>query len=91
MCYVVLSTEDPAYSTESDGCPLNCPRLQTYVEQHVREIGPRVVIDQVPHGRTKLAFLPGEAIHLGQALIRLAAMADNDITTPQCDSCEATL
>jgi hypothetical protein len=90
MCCVVLSADEPVVDGKrSDGTPDYIPKeLQAYVEQHVREVGPRVVIEQLPTGRPKFTFLPGEAIHLGEALIRLATMARDDTKSVKCESCE---
>jgi hypothetical protein len=80
MSEVVLSSEDPIVMGEkphdlSDYFPTE---LAIYLDQHVREIAPRVIIDQLPCDRKKLHFLPTEARQVGEALIRLAAMATED-------------
>jgi hypothetical protein len=77
MTEVVLSTEDPAAIGEkphtlADYFPVE---LVVYVDQHVREVSPRVAIDGIPAERTQLHFLAAEARQVGEALIRLAEVA----------------
>jgi hypothetical protein len=88
MCYVVvLSTEDSVADGQgANGCP---QRMELYIEQDVREVGPRVVMGMLPTGRPRLGFLPAEARHLGEALIRLAAMAVDDSGLVRCEPCRA--
>jgi hypothetical protein len=90
MCFVVLSTENPVVHKHGPGGTLDyVPKeLQTYIEQDVREIGPRVVIEELLTGKPKLNLLPAEAIHLGEALIRLATMATDDTKLVKCKPCD---
>nr|CEL18623.1 hypothetical protein [Kibdelosporangium sp. MJ126-NF4] len=62
--------------------------LELYLEQDVREVGPRVVVGQLPTGWPKLNLLPADALHLSKALARLArtAMGDGQATT--CEPCD---
>jgi hypothetical protein len=80
MSEVVLSSENPVVVGEK---PHDLPeyfptKLVIYLDQHIREITPRVIVDQLPWDRQKLHFLPTEARQVGEALIRLAAMATED-------------
>jgi hypothetical protein len=90
MCCIVLSVDDPVVDGEKPdgGLDYRPKKLQTFVEQYVREVGPRVVIEQLPTGEPKFDFLPTEAIHLGEALIRLGTMATDDTKSVKCESCE---
>jgi hypothetical protein len=62
--------------------------LEIYLQQHVREVGPRIVIGQRPTGEPRIHLLPDEARHLGEALIRLASMADDDSQLVKCEPCD---
>ncbi|TCO62774.1 DUF6907 domain-containing protein [Actinocrispum wychmicini] len=78
MWEVMLVTEDPVKSdsephTLSDYFP---PELAVYMDQHVREVSPRIAIDGLPAGRTQLHLLPAEARTVGEALIHLAEVAE---------------
>jgi hypothetical protein len=92
MCFVVLSTEDPVtVDLGRNGGKNYVPvpkELELYLEQHFREIGPRVVISQRPTGRPAMKLLPEEALHLGEGLIRLATMATDGTTLVKCEPCE---
>lgn len=92
MCFVVLSTEDPVtVDLGRDGVSeyVRVPKeLEVYLEQHFREVGPRVVISQRPTGRPAMKLLPEEALHLGEGLIRLATMATDDTKLVKCEPCE---
>jgi hypothetical protein len=79
----LLSTEDP---TIVGGKPHQLldyrpPELVICLDQHVREIGPRVVLDQFPSDRSKLHLLPGEARRVGEALVEMAVLAEMNETT----------
>lgn len=92
MCFVVLSTEVPVVVAMDAGggttVPVVLPKeLEIYLEQRFREVGPRIVIRQRPSGETKLTLLPREAVHLGEALLRLAGMATDDTTLISCQGC----
>jgi hypothetical protein len=80
MREVILSTEDPVVIGEKphDLSDYHPTELVIYLDQHVREVAPRVIIDQVPAGRRKLHFLPAEARRVGEALLRLATMAADE-------------
>ncbi|TCO54358.1 hypothetical protein EV192_109339 [Actinocrispum wychmicini] len=89
MCFVRLSTEDPVLDGQTDGGPAYQPKeLEIYVQQGMREVGPRVAIGQRPTGEPKINLLPDEARHLGEGLIRLAAMADDDRQLVKCEPCD---
>jgi Domain of unknown function (DUF6907) len=49
--------------------------LMIYLGQHVREIGPRVILGQLPGDRTELHLLPAEARRLGETLLHMATIA----------------
>lgn len=66
---VLLSTEDAV----GPGQPAE---LVVYLDQHVREVGPRVILDQLPASRGRVHLLPAEARRLGQALLETAALAE---------------
>nr|WP_042180090.1 hypothetical protein [Kibdelosporangium sp. MJ126-NF4]CEL14202.1 hypothetical protein [Kibdelosporangium sp. MJ126-NF4]CTQ88570.1 hypothetical protein [Kibdelosporangium sp. MJ126-NF4] len=75
---VQLSTEDmnvhgQAPHKASDYRPTE---LAIYLDQHVREIGPRVVLDRLPRDRTKLHLLPPEARRIAQALLDMVTLAE---------------
>lgn len=80
LAQVVLSTEDPVVQGArlGDRAQYFPAELVLYLDQHVREVGPRVVIDQVPAERRQLYLLPVEARQVGEALIRLAGLARED-------------
>jgi hypothetical protein len=92
MCFVVLSTEDPVHldvgrndETEHVLVP---KKFEIYLEQHFREVGPRVVMSQLPTGAPMFKLLPEEAQHLGEGLTRLATMAGDETTLIRCELCE---
>jgi hypothetical protein len=67
----------------ADGpCPAWCEG------DHPAEIGPRVVIGRRPGGEPPINLLPDEARHLGEGLIRLATMANDDSRLVKCEPCE---
>jgi hypothetical protein len=61
--------------------------LEVYLQQYVREVGPRIVVGLRPTGEPKVKLLPEEALHLGEGLIRLATMANNDSKLVKCEPC----
>nr|WP_042183018.1 hypothetical protein [Kibdelosporangium sp. MJ126-NF4]CEL15301.1 hypothetical protein [Kibdelosporangium sp. MJ126-NF4]CTQ95657.1 hypothetical protein [Kibdelosporangium sp. MJ126-NF4] len=75
---VLLSTEDMNVSGRKPHNPADYrpTELVIYLDQHVREIGPRIVVGQLPGDRTKLHLLPAEARQLGKALLDMAATVE---------------
>nr|CEL17459.1 hypothetical protein [Kibdelosporangium sp. MJ126-NF4]CTQ91314.1 hypothetical protein [Kibdelosporangium sp. MJ126-NF4] len=75
---VLLSTEDLRISGQVPHKPSDYrpTELVIYLDQHVREVGPRVVVGQLPGDRTKLHLLPAEARQVAQALLDVANLAE---------------
>src|SRR5689334_4462984 len=71
--YVVLSTDEPVKLGPKEFPP----ELALYLDQHVEDADPRVVIDQLPDDRMKVRLLPTEALRIGRTLLRLAQLAAN--------------
>jgi len=89
MCMISLATSHPFHPMDKPTGEIGAPgKIQLYVEQHLREVGPRVVIEQLPAGYPKFSILPAEALHLSEALHRLATMATDDSKSVKCDLCE---
>jgi len=86
MCYIDLALGGPDVGTSDDDRP-DDSKLEMYLEQDVREVGPRVVIGQLPTGWPKLNFLPLDALHLSEALARLAYTAIDDRRSTICEPC----
>jgi hypothetical protein len=81
---ILLSTEDSTVLGEkphqlSDYHPTE---LVIYLDQHVREMGPRVVMDQLPGDRGKLHLLPTEARRVSEALVEMAVLAEEARSGP---------
>ncbi|TCO65624.1 DUF6907 domain-containing protein [Actinocrispum wychmicini] len=72
MCEMELKSERPL-GGEADFLPFE---ITACLHQHIREIGPRIAIEPLPHNRSRLYMLPDEAMEFGTWLIRLATMAD---------------
>ncbi|TCO59814.1 hypothetical protein EV192_104657 [Actinocrispum wychmicini] len=68
--------------------PIVLPKeLEVYLEQQVGDNVPRMVIGKRPSGDVLLQCAPTEAMHLGNALLRLAAMAMGG-KMMECGECE---
>ncbi|TCO53072.1 hypothetical protein [Actinocrispum wychmicini] len=92
MCFVALSMEVPTVVAMDGGngttVPVVLPKeLEIYLEQRFRERVPQVVVGERPSGRQQLTLLPAEAVHLGEALLRLAGMAVDDTVLVECSGC----
>jgi hypothetical protein len=89
ICDIILSTEDPTIETV-DNKRVHCPKkIQAYIEQNIREIGPRVVVREERTGEPEFSLLPAEALHLGMSLSRLGTMAAENSKLEKCQSCGA--
>jgi hypothetical protein len=77
---ILLSTEDQTVLGEKPRqlSDYHTTELVIYLDQHVREIGPRVVMDQLPGDRGKLHLLPSEARRVSEALVEMAVLAEGD-------------
>ncbi|ONI81617.1 hypothetical protein ALI144C_20170 [Actinosynnema sp. ALI-1.44] len=75
---VQLSSEDMSVHGQSPhkASDYRPTELVIYLDQHVREIGPRVIVDQLPGDRTKLHLLPTEARRVAEALLDMVALAE---------------
>ncbi|ALG12478.1 hypothetical protein H4W33_003084 [Kibdelosporangium phytohabitans] len=76
---VLLSTEDLRVAGQVPHKPSDYrpTELVIYLDQHVREIGPRVVVGQPPGDRTKLHLLPAEARQIAQALLDMVNLMED--------------
>ncbi|MBE1465124.1 hypothetical protein [Kibdelosporangium phytohabitans] len=77
----MLSSEDLSVAGQVPHKPSDYrpTELVVYLDQHVREVGPRVVVGQLPGDRTKLHLLPAEARQVAQALLDMADLADSGV------------
>ncbi|ONI72744.1 hypothetical protein ALI144C_42820 [Actinosynnema sp. ALI-1.44] len=77
---ILLSTEDMKVRGQvphkpSDYQPVE---LVIYLDQHVREVGPRIVFDQLPGDRKMVHLLPTEARRVADALLAMALLAEGN-------------
>jgi hypothetical protein len=81
---ILLSTEDQTVLGEKPRqlTDYHPTELVIYLDQHVREIGPRVVMDQLPCDRGKLHLLPAEARRVSEALVEMAVLAEEARSGP---------
>lgn len=87
MCYIDLALGGPDVGVTEDDRPEDS-KLEIYLEQDVREVGPRVVVGQLPTGWPKLNLLPLDALHLSEALARLAYTGIDDGRSAICEPCD---
>jgi hypothetical protein len=85
VCHVVLSTEEPVVIDRQPDDTWSFPcELMIYLDQHIGEVMPLVIVEEAHVGRKKLRLTPMEARQLGEALIRGSMTASENTAEAPC-------